>query len=428
MSITVKSIPSFGNYISAHNDMFFVVDSTNKAQPNFKYVFDVYIGFTLVTRIKVFPEPTYQYGVFNAGPVIRSYLRNTYFQGRDTVLNIVGANGNWEIAYTIKYGEEYGTPVTTYLNLDNSGSLKAYNYYNSLLTSGSVARLDDYPNSFLNTTGRPMINVSLADNYFVYFWNKDRIEKGVRIKKYFPGGALDTSTSTFTSDLELFELNVGPMACGVTSAHEYYTVEDTENAGTILTFKIDCFEKHPNQTLVFLNKLGGYETAFFRYKSRRTLDVDRKTFGLAGWDLLSSEGLVTYNNGTTNTLIGHKQVYAVTHNNRIKLASHLLNDTEWLYMKDLFASPQVYIELRSVTRHGAATVIMTEGFVDIITEDGQNILTEGGTTTYFTQNNATYVPVKFVPNSMDVRTNKADGLTSFEVEIELLQNYNSQFA
>jgi hypothetical protein len=431
--ITVKSIPNYGTYISAHNDMFFVVESTNVAQTNFKFVFDVYIDAALVTRIKVFPDPTYNYGVFNAGPIIRSYLDNLYFGGENDFLTTKETDGYFKKAYVIKYGEEYGAPPTIYTNLVTSATYEAYNYYNSILQNASVARLDDYENNFLRTLDGE-VDISLSDNYFISHFNPATATFTLNV--YDASGLTHTQTidtSLLPTSGELLQLNCGPLGINATygtvtpwidDETTYYTVSDGVNT---MRFNLDCWSKYPNQTLIFLNKLGGYETAHFRFKSRRTISKESKSFGRIPWEI-RSDGTISYNIGDTNALRGTSQTYSVKHNNRYRFSTHLLTDDEYLWLSGLFASSQVYMEFKSITQYGDQAVIITEGGVDIITEDGLNLLMEGSANNYFMQNSATYIPVKIVPDSLEVKTRRADGLQALELEIELMQNYNSQYA
>ncbi len=81
MAITVNSTPE--SYASAHDDLWFVATSTNVAQSNFKFVFDVYINSVQVARVKQYPDPTSSKGYFNAGNIVRNYL-SSYFKPNST--------------------------------------------------------------------------------------------------------------------------------------------------------------------------------------------------------------------------------------------------------------------------------------------------------------------------------------------------------
>ena len=71
MAITINSTPD--SFSSLHAPLWFVVSSNNTAQTNFKFVCDIYISGTLVTRLKSFPQPTSTKGIFDVAAVIRDY-------------------------------------------------------------------------------------------------------------------------------------------------------------------------------------------------------------------------------------------------------------------------------------------------------------------------------------------------------------------
>jgi len=123
MAITVNNTPN--SYQSFHEDLWFVVTSDNIAQTSFKYVFDVYINSVLVARIKSFPQPNTDKGLFNVAPIIRNYWES-YFQPAtsQTAFNYNGS-GN-VVSFTIQFGEEYAG--TLYSNLTSSAGT-GYNYY-----------------------------------------------------------------------------------------------------------------------------------------------------------------------------------------------------------------------------------------------------------------------------------------------------------
>jgi len=61
MAITINSIPE--QYASLHDELWFVVDSTNKASANFKYVFDVYVDAVLVRSEEHTSELQSRFGI-----------------------------------------------------------------------------------------------------------------------------------------------------------------------------------------------------------------------------------------------------------------------------------------------------------------------------------------------------------------------------
>lgn len=117
MAITINQNPTSPNL--SNGNLVFAVNSTQIAQPQFQYVCDVLYspGGALIQRIKQQPNPT-GYGVFDLSMIITSTLGPT-----DKVWTITAAEGNSERgsldSYEVKFGEEYGTSVSSSVILYN---------------------------------------------------------------------------------------------------------------------------------------------------------------------------------------------------------------------------------------------------------------------------------------------------------------------
>lgn len=451
--ITVKTTPPA--YSSAHNANYFVVSSDNVAQANFKYVFDVYVNSVLVTRVKVFPEPEYGYGVFNASKVIQSYLKNNYFKGAKGVVQGVTTEGSFKVSYQVKFGEEYGTPVTTYTNLVTGDPVAAYNYYNELLPMGTQTNIAGFADKLLSN--RPtMEKVSLTDYSYIYYFNPAAAEQTITVKTYDLYNALLT-TQTTTSSADLIQIGYGPAninyqwAGTIDEAVFYYTVEVGSEK---LTLTMDGCSKFQSFQLVFLNKLGGFDTVPMRFKSSRSTQLERKAFGKSSMRLNADGTISSFESGTTDVLIGSEQTYAVGQKNFFKLTTDNLNEHEWQWLHELAGSPLVYLQLserNTKSTEGRKTEV-TEGSIsdgvtgaltdeagsDLLAEDGTVFLSEGsGTpmaspvTTRVSPSSlsidVTHFPVKLKMDNYEFKK-WHQGITSLEVEAEILQNYNSQFS
>jgi len=109
----ITSPPSLS---SAHLPVYFSVFDSVKpldavTYPNYKYVADVYINATLITRLKAYPDPVTYAGVFDIGPIVRSYLSTQF-------ASFTGETGNQYAPYIsaqVKFGDDYDG--TTYTNL-----------------------------------------------------------------------------------------------------------------------------------------------------------------------------------------------------------------------------------------------------------------------------------------------------------------------
>jgi hypothetical protein len=112
MITTINYAPSYlqGTY----NPIIWSVTSDEIAQPNFSYVFDVYINGTFEIRLKVKPNPAGA-GMVDISQICQAYLKNDRIPETriDTTLNshIFDDNTNSSLHLFLKVGEEYGGTI-----------------------------------------------------------------------------------------------------------------------------------------------------------------------------------------------------------------------------------------------------------------------------------------------------------------------------
>lgn len=164
MAIVINSNP--GDYYSANGDLIFVVYEATKANdpvtyPDYKYVADIYVGLTLVARLKKVPHPDNKRGVFNIGDIVRNYIalafnpESTVFVSQELGLT------EFFIDVTVKFGEEYG--FTLYTNLLIDSERRYYNHYNGRMLGMNTA-LTPYLDKVAST--RPYATpVNANDNF-----------------------------------------------------------------------------------------------------------------------------------------------------------------------------------------------------------------------------------------------------------------------
>lgn len=173
MAIVIENNPP--NYVSAHGQLLFLVNSDNVAEPNFKYVFEIEIAGVVIATAKRWPYPSNNLGLFDAAPIVRSYLNNNYFTP-EGVANDVEIDGFFEKTVRVRFGEEYGTPVTTFTNLEQY-DLDAWNYVNEINDLNQVpyfdaAQLTQYQGDYL-TNMPDVVSANLNENLYVSWFFAD---------------------------------------------------------------------------------------------------------------------------------------------------------------------------------------------------------------------------------------------------------------
>ncbi len=351
MAITVNNTP--GAFQSFHEDMWYVVSSTNTAQTSFKYVFDVYVNSVLVARIKSFPQPTTDKGLFNVAPIIRNYWAS-YFQPAtsQTAFNHTGS-GNM-VGFTIQYGEEYAG--TTYTNLTSSAGT-GYNYYPNISEGKGAFDGTWFENGYAGVnllTKRDLTQLQTNQSGNRLFISMNNFTSGVvydwKLNVTRSNGN-DTTGGTFVDVSGIAVIDISPVAINnylggtfISSATDSYVVGFEElGVGTqaeVTVTKI-CQPRHTHIPLHFLNSLGGYDTMIFTLVNRESRNIERKSFEQIDWQYRSSD-MFRWNQ--YNVFNGGAVQFNTQHTITYKLTSDWLTLTDYTWIRDLIASPEVYME------------------------------------------------------------------------------------
>ena len=351
MAITVNNTP--GAFQSFHEDMWYVVSSNNTAQTSFKYVFDVYINSVLVARIKSFPQPNTDKGLFNVAPIIRNYWAS-YFQPAtsQTAFNHTGS-GNM-VSFTIQYGEEYAG--TLYSNLtSNTGT--GYNYYPEVMNGKGAFDGTWFENGYAGVnllTKRDLTQLQTNQSGNRLFISMNNFTSGVvydwKLNVTRSNGN-DTTGGTFVDVSGIAVIDISPVAINnylggtfISSATDSYVVGFEElGVGTqaeVTVTKI-CQPRHTHIPLHFLNSLGGYDTMIFTLVNRESRNIERKSFEQIDWQYRSSD-MFRWNQ--YNVFNGGAVQFNTQHTITYKLTSDWLSLTDYTWIRDLIASPEVYME------------------------------------------------------------------------------------
>jgi hypothetical protein len=213
MAITILDTPAA--YSSMHDDLWYVASSTNSGTTNFKFIVDVYVDGALAGRSKVFPSPSGSYGVYNASPIVRSYVTN-YFEPSGTSI-LVSSNDKIKVNYVISVGEEVSGVTTANLA---SGSFSAYNFYpplfaDILATNAEIPLvLSDYYNNLLIenfsddwlTERNEVVDIEYGDNFYATFFKVTAGSYLGKVEIVNPNGTIASTYSASVSMAGEFNL------------------------------------------------------------------------------------------------------------------------------------------------------------------------------------------------------------------------------
>jgi hypothetical protein len=407
MAITIQSSPA--PYSSMHDDLWYVSSSTNVNNTSFKFVYDVFVNGSQVSRTKVFPSPSAEgsYGVFNASPMVRAYVTNYFEPSGSSIL--VASNDKIKVDSEIRVYEEWvsGGNVTQPMNMV-SGALSAYNYYPPLfadilfVNNNTPLVLSDYydnlllenfTDDWLTERDTENITIEYGDNFYATYF---KITAGT----YFAwidvinesGTVIDTVSGgiTFTGEMNLFNCQAAHIN---TFAGRTLITEDTYGYNVYLKrgvaisrklqFKQKCYPKYKQYNLHFLNRLGGWDTMKFALVNKRSTEVQRASYRRNDWQLTGNtmSNIDSYNKYNETTLN-----YAIQHKDKFHLISDWVSQQDYEWLAQLFASTIVYMEVQGA-----------------------------------------YFPVTISSTNYEYKLESSDKLFNFEIDIEVGKYITSQF-
>lgn len=361
MAIVINSSPD--NYSSLHAPLWYVLGSNSTNQTNFKYVCEVFVGGNLVATLKSFPQPVTGKGIFNVAPVIRNYWASYFKPDIVTPSAFSYTGSDIYVDFEIRFGEEYGG--TTYLNLVSS-TKRAYNYIqNYLYTPSSPMYLTpleyetQYQGNFI--TSRDIANI---------YFNKERLQTGYLFISFLSDAenttkvhSIDVSvwngstTTNYTGANVSFKdfalLDISPRAINdylgttaISSTTLYYDVK-IKIAGVLKNTArvyLSCTQNDV-VTLHYLNSLGGYDTFDFTKVNRQTRNIEKSSFESIEWGY--KDGVFDGSMNRANTygvMYGGTNQFVTRQRLSYKLISDWLSYVDYLAIKDLIGSPEVYLE------------------------------------------------------------------------------------
>ena len=340
MAITIKSAPQASGFVSANEDVWHVVDSTNKNVIGFKYIFDIYKGANLLTRITNSPYGNDGYGVINVGNIVRSAVAvdtigdlNLTTPYNNSINELNGASDYWWGQYVVNYGEVCGvTNLGEPIILADlaSGTHRVYNTYNRHEIHGAGAALSS---GTVFLTNRPDESYFYEDEPVIFSVNNKRFTIGsnyaIIVSDANAGGI--SATKQAIDGMVYFSVNKCLVDFEVKVGLDAFNIFATKKL-------IKRCSKYKPYTLIFLNAYGAWDSFTFVNGNILT-ENEKKRFEqmewrLNGFNMVNKNGKVRYEGMRT---------YGVDFKTKMKLTTDLLSTEEYKWLFELIVSPLVYL-------------------------------------------------------------------------------------
>lgn len=357
MAITVVQSPS--KFTPAFNPVTFQISSTNYAQPDFKFVADVYSGTgQLLVSLKYQPQVSGSAPIeIDINRVLHELVSANYCKLNEVVTpDIVVSAAGLLSGYSVQFGEQYGGNVFA-----NMVSFSGY-IFNGAMNNKRFAFYDQA--NFLNERFLSRIDrqtVRKSDSVMISILQSDTVAMANFAFTIYDlaGGQLYTTnianpyTSLATTSHRALHLHVGfdylfarlafPLLA-YTSA-SYYTI--TPPGGTAMRIDLHSrCERFPGIRLYFLNEYGGFDAFNFTMADKPTESNEKKFYQR------QRDSKRTGYDTTNKRFEATNRAYVSKYTERIRVISDYLRDDEALLLSGLVRSPLVYMEGMAVDYGG----------------------------------------------------------------------------
>jgi len=371
MSITIHQSPT--GYTSAHEEVWHVVESTDKNITGFQYVYDIYKGAELLTRVKNSPLGASKLGVLDVGNIVRSALDSYNFP----TFNLAAFTNEVTLGadifftdYDVRYGQVSGVGEVSG-NLA-SGTYRVYNNYkrskwdNATSEISADAFLTNRPSGSTYYPGEPIVAS-------VYVGSEDRSR--LLTTSYGNAGKYYNTSGQYNLG---YTFGILPVSGTIT----FDLQDENDDVIDTITFRQKC-AKYETHTLIFLNAYGAYDSFTFVH-GKLMMSNEKKKFEQMRW-ALSGNSMVEKSGAVYNESM---KTYAVKYKERMMLTTDILSTGEYNWLSELINSPQVY---------------------------------------YYSTENAEYYPVQITDTDYEFKDDKINKTDTLSVTIEFSTPQNTQY-
>ena len=305
-----------------------------------RYIFDVYINGVMVLReYKAITMGATYHAYLDVAPIIKNYIQ----------ANISSMYLPY-ISYQVKYGTESTSGVIT-TNVVTETSYAWYGYPSFLNDDLKNDLGGAYWDNLYFTSNESRI-LQLYGNYSVFVpFYKSTVYSGGQLSYTINGGSLISKADSGSNGIYLHKITSADLNLAVNShSIRYYMDGDDINnmPNSTVTLQTNCSKNNPVM-LHFLNAVGGFESFLFSGVNRVNTNIERQSInklGLITTYTTSAFDIGVNINRVYNSTLGEvKTNYSNTMAHKVKLVSDYVSETDFLWLREMLASPQVFAQI-----------------------------------------------------------------------------------
>ena len=366
----ITIIQNISDYSPVYNRMEMLVDSDNNSEPNFKYVFRVYIeGVADYKEYRVTPDAVLNYGAVDVHNYIQTFVEANLGQF-NSISGFSYAQGS--IArYNIECFEMWDVLGVPTFNPDNeegvtSGVLYCFEgaFDNSTWIDWTPSDIFTNPTNGVNgqfLTDNKYNYVSINDLGWSYYLTDSPSENNyIEIITYDSIGVpintfrVSNSTTLSVTAARLEKVATSPQSLNnITSGFslgsppviidtvDYYTVQLFNTGGSpvseVMTFKIKEPCRYQEYRLHFQNRFGAFDSYTFQGRNQKSTAMQRTSYKSSAYPITAG-GIERLHQEKSNITNWTKRT------NKIKLISDYLETEENNWLEQLLYSNEIYLE------------------------------------------------------------------------------------
>lgn len=312
-----------------------------------RFIFDIYINGVMVLReFKAITFDATIYAYIDVSPIIKNYISST-----------ISTSYPAFIQYQVKCGvEDLSGNITTNVATDTSIAWYGYPSFSndSLLTDLGLVSYGGFNPLELSTNRRRVINsYGVYSVYFPIFKSQTYYGGTVNFGTLASPGTYSFADSTNVVGVYNAKLTKSILfgdTNNIIFDVDGDTLQNGYNDGLYINF--NCTKNNPVM-IHFLNSMGGFESFLFSGVNRVNTNIERNAINKLGLTTtLTASGLdrgVVISRVANSIIAEGKVNYNNTMTHKMRLISDYVSETDFLWLRELLASPLVYAQIDNNT-------------------------------------------------------------------------------